>query len=100
MMFMKANSKVIATSFLICTFNFTVARQTAFPQARRGTSTDADQIVLLTTVVNKKGNLVAGLRRDNFQIVVDKKPASILDFREEDVPLSVGLIFDASGSVV
>ena len=55
-------------------------------------------LVLTTTVINKKGNFVTGLRRDNFQIFIDKKPATIVDFGDGDVPLSIGILFDASGS--
>jgi Ca-activated chloride channel family protein len=44
--------------------------------------------------------LVTGLQRNNFQISVDKKPAKIIDFHEQDVPLSVGVVVDASASIV
>lgn len=99
-MFMNASGRIVALLALFLSFNLTGATQTA-PQIGSTASTKAaDKVVFSTTVINKKGNLVRGLQRDNFQISVDKKPANIIDFREEDVPLSVGLIFDASASAV
>ena len=67
------------------------------PQAL-STQTTIEPVTLAVSVVNKKGDFALGLHRDNFQISIDKQPADIVDFREEDVPLSVGIVFDASGS--
>ncbi|MDQ2936938.1 MAG: VWA domain-containing protein [Acidobacteriota bacterium] len=50
--------------------------------------------------MNNKGDFVAGLRREDFQAFLDKEPATIDDFSDTDVPLSVGIVFDASGSFI
>jgi VWFA-related protein len=42
---------------------------------------------------------VTGLEKEHFQLFEDKKPQDILQFSSEDAPLSVGLVFDASGSM-
>jgi Ca-activated chloride channel family protein len=99
-MFMKARRRIVALSALFLSFNLTSTTQTASPQVQPTASTGADRIVLLTTVINKKGDFVAGLQRDNFQVFFDKEPANIVDFSDTDVPLSVGIVLDASASVV
>lgn len=97
---MKACRRIVALFALFFSFNITGATQTTSSKPQTTSLPKAvEPVVLTTSVLNKTGNFVAGLQRDNFQISIDKKPASIVDFREEDVPLSVGIIFDASGSV-
>lgn len=54
-------------------------------------------IQLTVTVTNKNG-FVTGLNQNNFQISVDKLPARIVHFSNQDSPVSVGIVFDASGS--
>lgn len=98
-MFMNASGRIVVLLALFLSFDLTGATQTAPQSGSTPSARTADKVVFSTTVVNKKGNLVTGLQRNNFQISVDKKPAKINDFREEDVPLSVSLIFDASASV-
>src|SRR5439155_9412918 len=43
--------------------------------------------------------LVTGLGAENFQLYEGKKPQAISHFSSEDVPISVGIILDASGSM-
>ncbi len=100
-MLMKACASIVALFALLSSFGITSATQTAAskPQAR-SLPKAVEPLSLTTTVINKEGEFVTGLRRDNFTIFIDKGPADIVDFREEDAPLSVGIIFDASASVV
>ena len=58
-----------------------------------------DHLNLTITVINKKGDFVTGLQRDNFLVSFDKEPAKIVDFSAADVPLSVGILVDVSASV-
>src|SRR5262249_46582892 len=51
------------------------------------------------TVMDSEDRYVVGLEKQNFQIWEDKVEQQIESFSTEDVPLSVGLIFDASGSM-
>jgi len=53
------------------------------------------------TVTDKHGHYVKDLKKDNFKVVDDGKPASeIRSFRAEaNLPLQVGLLVDASNSV-
>jgi len=60
---------------------------------------DIDLVLLTATVKDRANRYVAGLTKENFQIWEDKTEQQIQYFSEEDVPLSVGIIFDISGSM-
>ena len=51
------------------------------------------------TVTDPYGRLVTGLEQDNFRVFEDGKEQEIVDFSSEDVPVSIGVIFDMSGSM-
>lgn len=55
------------------------------------------------TVVDRKGNLVTGLTRDDFEVLEDGKPQAVEFFAVGDgdaaPPMHVGLMVDASGSM-
>jgi Ca-activated chloride channel homolog len=51
------------------------------------------------TVTDPYNRLVTGLDRDNFKIFEDGLQQEILTFSSEDVPISIGLVFDMSGSM-
>lgn len=72
----------------------------AAPQDRP-TLFDAEvRIVLVpTTVMDRRGATVSGLRSDAFVVREDNLPQRIASFGEEDVPVSIGLVFDCSGSM-
>jgi len=56
-------------------------------------------VVLHATVRNRKGVLVSGLNKDNFQVYEDGVPQHVKYFNHEDIPVTVGLIVDNSGSM-
>jgi Ca-activated chloride channel family protein len=56
--------------------------------------------VLPVTVFDESsGQIVNGLRREQFTVVEDKAPQPIVAFSSEDTLCSVGLLFDTSGSM-
>jgi Ca-activated chloride channel family protein len=59
------------------------------------------QLVLLDASVRRKsgGTYVRGLTRDHFRIFDNGKPAEITTFHEADLPVTLGLVIDASGSM-
>ncbi len=60
---------------------------------------DVDVVNLLCSVRNKAGGLVGNLSKDDFVLLEDGKPQTIKYFtRETDVPLTIGLLIDISGS--
>ena len=60
---------------------------------------NVDLVQLPVTVNDKNGLMVAGLNKDNFQVLEDKVPQEISLFKHEDIPLSMGLVIDNSGSM-
>ena len=57
-----------------------------------------DSLVLNVTVTNEKGVLSRGLSLDSFAITVDKQPQKILSLSDQEVPASIGILIDDSGS--
>jgi VWFA-related protein len=58
------------------------------------------QLVLINvTVTDPMNRFVTGLEKEHFQLFEDKKVQDIAQFSSEDAPLSIGLVFDASGSM-
>lgn len=62
-------------------------------------SVNVDMVVLHASVRNRKGILVSGLGRDDFQVYEDGVPQQIKYFSHEDIPVTVGLVVDSSGSM-
>jgi len=60
---------------------------------------NADEVVLNCTVLDNKGELVNTLKRDDFKISEDKVPQKIISLQHQDVPVSIGLLVDNSGSM-
>src|ERR1700675_2113179 len=52
------------------------------------------------TVTDRHGRYIKDLKRNDFKVIDDRKPAELRSFRSEtDLPLQVGLLVDASNSV-
>jgi len=56
-------------------------------------------VVLHASVLNDRGIFVPGLQEDEFRVFEDKIEQKIAVFKQEDVPVSVGLVIDNSGSM-
>ena len=56
-------------------------------------------MVLHATVLDKNGHLVTNLPKTAFQVYENDALQTIKDFKREDVPVSMGLIVDNSGSM-
>jgi VWFA-related protein len=80
------------------------SRVAAAPQAKDDElaaqiKVDVDVVSLYCTVHNKQNGLVSTLTKDDFQLAEDGKPQTIKYFsRETDIPLTMGLLVDVSGS--
>jgi len=62
-------------------------------------STDVKVVNVLATVRNKAGELVGSLNKEDFSLSEDGRPQTIRYFaRDTDLPLTVGLMVDTSGS--
>jgi Ca-activated chloride channel family protein len=60
---------------------------------------DIDLALVNVVVADPNNRLVTGLDADNFRIFEDKVEQEIATFSSEDVPISIGVIFDCSGSM-
>ena len=62
-------------------------------------SVDVELVQLPISVLDAKGRPVDGLAKDHFQVFEDNTLQQIKLFKHEDIPLSLGLIIDNSGSM-
>jgi Ca-activated chloride channel homolog len=60
---------------------------------------DVDLTLVNVTVTDPLDRLVTGLEKENFRVFEDKNEQEILTVSSEDVPISIGLVFDMSGSM-
>ena len=60
---------------------------------------DVDLVLVPVTITDTIGRLVTGLDQSSFQVFEGKQQQEIRHFSSEDAPVSLGIIFDASGSM-
>jgi Ca-activated chloride channel homolog len=78
-----------------------VRKNTAARKFKPGDSLriDVDLALVNVTVTDPYNRLVTGLDPDNFRVFEDNVEQEIVNFSSEDVPISIGVIFDFSGSM-
>ncbi len=62
-------------------------------------SVDVEMALVNVTVTDPMGRMVTGLTEDHFRVFEDKVEQGIQQFGAEDSPLSMAIVFDASGSM-
>src|SRR6184192_1070996 len=60
---------------------------------------DVNLVVLHTTVLDDRQKFAEGLKEENFRVFEDKAEQKLSVFKREDVPVSMGLVIDNSGSM-
>ena len=60
---------------------------------------DAFEVRLDASVIDQSGRTVQTLPQDAFHVYEDGVPQTIQSFRHEDLPVSIGLLIDSSGSM-
>jgi Ca-activated chloride channel homolog len=60
---------------------------------------DVDLVLVPVTITDPMNRLVTGLEKENFQLYEGNSPQQIRTFSSEDAPVSIGVIFDSSGSM-
>lgn len=78
------------------------ARASQIQRLRGGMFTmrqNVDEVVLNCTVVNSHGRLVNDLKQGDFKVWEDNIPQTISFFQHADVPVSMGILVDNSGSM-
>ncbi len=60
---------------------------------------NVEEVALNVTVIDGKGRIVQDLQKENFRVLEDGKPQTLISFQHADVPVSIGVIVDNSGSM-
>jgi VWFA-related protein len=60
---------------------------------------DTTLVQIPVTVTDPLNRFVTGLEKEHFKVFEDKVEQTIAQFSSEDAPLSIGLVFDTSGSM-
>ena len=60
---------------------------------------NADLVILSATVLDHHNAHVSGLSQDEFQVFEDGVPQQIKHFSHDDIPVTVGIVIDNSGSM-
>jgi VWFA-related protein len=60
---------------------------------------DVDLVLFNVTVFDDKNRLITGLTSQNFRVYEDNREQEIRSFQADDVPATVGLVIDNSGSM-
>jgi Ca-activated chloride channel family protein len=69
------------------------------PGGSRVLRTETEMTLVNVSVIDPTGRLVTGLERNNFSIFENGVEQELVKFASEDVPVSIGVIFDMSGSM-
>src|SRR6266576_2184099 len=102
------SSLSVAASTFVLTLLFTLPSSAQDSKDQAPSSDDqstetlkvnVDVVQLFFNVKDKRGALIPNLPKDNFEIIEDGKPQTIKYFKaESDLPLTLGIMIDASGS--
>jgi Ca-activated chloride channel family protein len=78
-----------------------VATGTASAKARPGglIRMNVDMVLVPITVTDPMNRLVTGLEQEDFEVFENNGKQKIRSFASEDAPVSIGIIFDLSGSM-
>ena len=60
---------------------------------------NVDEVVLNVTVLNENGQLVTDMKKDDFKIFEDGVLQTVASFQHQDIPVSMGILVDNSGSM-
>jgi Ca-activated chloride channel family protein len=96
---MHLRSKHTVGGFLVLLAAIAVFAQSKISEEPATFRADAHLVVLHATVVNKSGHLLTDLTQKAFHVYENGAEQPIKKFLREDVPVSMGLIVDNSGSM-
>jgi Ca-activated chloride channel family protein len=69
------------------------------PRPQANIRIDSNLVLIPVTVTDPMNRFVTGLEKESFKLFEDKKEQEISQFSSEDAPLSIGVVFDCSGSM-
>jgi len=70
-----------------------------FADNRADFSSETRLVLVPVTVTDRNGRVVSGLQRHHFQVLDNSKPQDIVLAASEPLPVSLGVVFDVSGSM-
>jgi Ca-activated chloride channel family protein len=97
----KTNWKMIAVSLLfpiVLSVSLFALQHQPLP-SDRVIKIDVDLVLVNVTVTDSRNRFVQDLKKENFWVWEDKIEQDIIHFSGEDAPVSLGIIFDKSGSM-
>jgi Ca-activated chloride channel family protein len=83
-------------SVIICVTGLAAIAQDALPVFR----SQSNLVILHVNVFDRRSDAVPDLPRESFKVFEDDQPQDITFFGGADVPVAVGLVLDASGSMI
>ena len=95
----RAGIEIIMRSFILCFLMAAVLLAQQPQDAAAIFRADTRIVVCHTTVIDKAGHLVTTLPQSAFSVFENKVKQEIRKFKREDVPVSLGLVIDNSGSM-
>ena len=60
---------------------------------------DTTVVLINVTVTGRRSRVIDGLEKENFRLFEDRAEQKVVHFANEDAPVSMGLVFDTSGSM-
>jgi len=69
------------------------------PVRRADFRLESDLVLVPVSVTDSRNHAITDLGRDAFRVFEDKTEQTVVQFVREDAPLSVGIVFDSSGSM-
>ena len=73
--------------------------EAAAPLPRANIRVDTNVVLIPVTVTDPLNRFVTGLDQESFKVFEDKAEQKLVSFGSEDAPLSIGIVFDTSGSM-
>jgi Ca-activated chloride channel family protein len=68
-------------------------------ERRSNIRVDSTLVLIPVSVMDPMNRSVTGLEKEHFRVFEDKVEQDVLQFSSEDSPITVGVVFDASGSM-
>jgi Ca-activated chloride channel homolog len=96
----RARALALSVLFLASAFSQEPAvPKSAQPVTGFNLRVDTNLVLIPVAVTDTQNRYVLGLQKEDFQLSEDSVEQKVAHFSGEDVPLSVGLVFDESGSM-
>lgn len=92
-------SRIFVAAFGLTVAALPVCAQSRFARELPAFRTDSTLVLVPVTVVDRRGAIVNGLASDAFTLTENGVPQQIRSFSQEDVPVSMGIVLDLSGSM-